>query len=68
MIKSMGVVFLLLGVDATLSVEFENICTVSGKRNVSRVIPRLYGWVYKTLRLSPLAVEHSVVVMTAGSQ
>ena len=35
---------------------------------VSRVIPRLYGWVYKTLRLSPLAVEQSAVVMTAGSQ
>ena len=29
------------------------------------VIPRLYGWVYKTLRLSPLVVEHSVVVMSA---
>ena len=26
-----------------------------------------YGWVHKTLRLSPLAVEHSLVVMTAGS-
>ena len=25
-------------------------------------------WVYKTIRFSPLAVEHSVVVMTAGSQ
>ena len=41
---------------------------VSGKWNVSRVIPRLYGWVYKTLRLSLLVVKHSVVVMTAGSQ
>ena len=30
--------------------------------NGSRVIPRLYGWVYKTLRLSPLVVEHSAVV------
>ena len=30
--------------------------------------PKTYGWVYKTLRLSPFAVEHSVVVMTAGSQ
>ena len=42
-------------------VGFENTCTVSGKWNVSKVIPRLYGWVYKTLRLSPLAV-------TAASQ
>ena len=31
-------VFVLLGVDATLSVEFENICTVSGKWNISWVI------------------------------
>ena len=28
----------------------------------------LYRWVYKTLGLCPLVVEHSVVVMTAGSQ
>ena len=35
------------------------------KCNVSRVIPRLYGWVYKTLRLSPLVDGHSVVVMSA---
>ena len=44
---------------------FCNTCTVSGKWNVSRVIPRFYGWVYKTLRLSPLVVEHSFVVMSA---
>ena len=24
-----------------------------------------YGWVYKTLRLSPSVVDHSVVVMSA---
>ena len=51
-----------------MGVEFENTCTVSGKWNVFRVIPRLYGWVCKTLRLSPLVIEYSVVVMTAGSQ
>ena len=44
---------------------FNNTCTVSRKWNVSRVIPRLCEWVYKTLRLSPLVVEHSVVVMSA---
>ena len=44
---------------------FDNTCTVPGKWNVSRVIPRLYGGVYKTLRLFPLVVEHSVVVMSA---
>ena len=41
---------------------FDNSCKVSEKWNVSRVIPRLYGWVYKTLRLSQLVVQHSVVV------
>ena len=41
-------------------------CTVSGRWDVSRVISRLYGWVYKTWRLFPLADEHSVAVMTAG--
>ena len=49
-------------------VGFENTCTVSGKWNVSRVIPRLYGWVYKTWRLFPLADEHSIAVMIVGSQ
>ena len=41
---------------------------VSRKWNVSGIIPRLYGWVYKTWRLFPLADEHSVAVMTVGSQ
>ena len=31
----------------------------------SEVSPRLYGQVYKTLRLSPLVAEHSVVFMSA---
>ena len=44
---------------------FSNTCAVSGKWAVSRVIPRLCGWVYKTLRLSPLVVKHSVAVMGA---
>ena len=47
---------------------FDKTCTVSEKRNVSKVIPRLYGLVYKTLRLSPLVVEHSVVVVTPNPQ
>ena len=51
-----------------MGVGFDNTCIVSGKRNISRVIPRLYGRVYKTLRLSPLVVEHSAVVMNAISQ
>ena len=29
------------------------------------LFPRLYEWVYKTLRLSRLVVDHSVVVMSA---
>ena len=48
-----------------MGVGFYNTCTVSGKWNISRVIPRLHGWVYKTLRLPPLVVEHSLVVMSA---
>ena len=31
-----------------MGVGFENTWTGSKKLNVSRVIPRLYGWVYKT--------------------
>ena len=46
--------------------KFDETCTVYGNRNVSRVIPRLYGLVYKTLRLSPLVVDHNgLVVMSA---
>ena len=37
-----------------MGVGCENTCAVSGKLNVSRVIPRLYKWVYKTLRLLSL--------------
>ena len=48
-----------------MGVGFDNTCAVSGKWNVSRVIPRLYGWVYKTFRLSPLVVEHSFMVVSA---
>ena len=44
---------------------FYNTCAVWGTWNVYWVNPKLYWWVYKTLRLSPLVVEHSVVVMSA---
>ena len=50
-----------------MGVGFENTCTVPGKWNVFKVISRLYGWVDETLKLNPLAIEHRVVVMTAGS-
>ena len=63
-----GWFFVLLGADATQGVEFENTCIVSGKWNVSRVIPILYGLIYKTLRFSLLVVEQIVVVMIVGSQ
>ena len=66
MIESMEVGFCFSGVDAALSDGFDNTCTVSEKWNVSRVIPRLYGWVYKSSRLTPLVVEHSVVVNECG--
>ena len=51
-----------------MGVAFENTYTVSGKWNVSRVIARPYGWVYKIIRLSPLAFGHNVVVKIVGSQ
>ena len=47
---------------------WEHLHLVSGKWNVSRIIPKLHGWIYKALRLSLLAVQHIVEVMTPGSQ
>ena len=47
-----------------MRVVFENNCTVSERWNVLRVVSRLYGWVYKTLQLSPLVVEHSDMVVS----
>ena len=46
---------------------FKDTCTVPGKLNAFTVISRLYGWVYKTLKLNPLVVAHRVVGMTPGS-
>ena len=43
-----------------MGVGLENTCTVSGKWNVTRVVPRLYGRVYKILSLLPLLVELQV--------
>ena len=61
--------------------EFEKTWAVSGMSIVSKVIPRLYEWKYKMLRLLALLVQlqapirgdsHSrgskSVVITAGSQ
>ena len=57
-------------VDATLvmGVGFENICTISGGWNVSKVVPRLYGWIYNVLWLFLLTAEDSVVAVTMGFQ
>ena len=68
MIKSLVLGLCSIDCDATPSMEFENTCTVSGKWNVSRVIPRLFEWKYKTIRIFLLAVELSVVDMIACSQ
>ena len=51
-----------------MGVELDNTCAVSRMWNVSRVISEIYRWVDNNLRLSLLVVEHSVMVMTAGSQ
>ena len=64
-----------------MGVGFENTCTVSDKQNVSRVVTRLYEWVYKILKtaliISSTVVSHQgdsvsavsqSVVIPAGSQ
>ena len=51
-----------------MDVGFENISTVLGKYNVFRVVPRLYGCVYKILWLFSEAVEDSIVVVIIGNQ
>ena len=38
---------------------FENNCKVWGKRVVSGFIPRIYRWVYKTLKFSLLVVKRN---------
>ena len=50
-----------------MGVGFENTCTVSVKWSVSRVIPRLHGWVYKLLRLSNCYFNCGFPI-SAGSQ
>ena len=61
--------FLLLGLMPlwVLCLGFENTWAVSKKWNVSRVISRLYGSVYKILRLLLTAVEYSIVVADTNS-
>ena len=52
-----------------MGVGFENTCPVSGKWNVPRVvIDRFVNGYMKPSDSLALVVEHSVVVMTAGSQ
>ena len=64
-----------------MAVGFENTCTVSGKSDISRVVPGLSGWVYKIFKTPQLLVElwvssqgysHSAssqsVIIIAGSQ
>ena len=40
-----------MGVDATVGngVAYKNTCTASGKGNISKVVPILFGWIYKTV-------------------
>ena len=49
-------------------VGFEKICTVSGKYNVSRVVPRLYGWICKIIRPFSTTGEDGIVLVTIGNQ
>ena len=47
---------------------FENTCTVSEGSEMSPGLFQDFMHGYETLRLSSLAVEHILVVMTAGFQ
>ena len=64
-----------------MAVGFEITCTVSGKWNISRVVTRLYGCVYKILKTTPIISSTAVFyqgdshlvgsqsgVITVGSQ
>ena len=46
-----------------IDVEFENTFIVSEKSNVFRFISRLYGCLYKILRLPKAAAEHSIAAL-----
>ena len=67
MIKSMEVGFCFIGYWCYSEWWEWDLTTLAvlGKSTVSRVIPRLYGWVCKTLRLSLLIAEHSAVIISA---
>ena len=47
-----------------MGVGFENTCTLSGKWNVSRVIWRLYWWVYLISKLCQLIPGYSLMVVS----
>ena len=54
-------------------VGLENTCTISGKWNVSKVVTRLYEWVHKIRKTTPInngstAVSHQGDSHLAGSQ
>ena len=60
--------FIILGVEATLGERCGNLEHLNSFREMGNEMSpglslRLYRWVLKPLRLSTLAVEHSVVVM-----
>ena len=50
-----------------MGVGFENTCTVLGKWNVPRVATRIYGWVYKIRKTTPI-ISSTTVSHSAGSQ
>ena len=51
-----------------MGVRFENTCTVSGKWNVIRVVPRLYRWYIKFSGSFPLLVELQVPIWETSKQ
>ena len=47
-----------------MGVGFKNNCSVWRRRNVSKVVPRLYGWAHKILWLPSITAENNEVVVT----
>ena len=51
----------VMGVGFKKGVGFKNTCTVSGKCNISKVVPRLLGWIYKTvIKLQHLSLVYKL--------
>ena len=48
-----------------MGVGFKNTCTVLGKWNISKVVPGLFGWIYKTNKIVRSAFSLQVTSVDA---